>query len=71
MGGRVSPKSAMEKEMISLNEDLLSDLEIEGLEERLATDPLLVSGLFMDGTIQAADCFCSPICDGFCNPIWG
>ena len=57
------------KEMMSsLNEDLMTDLAIEGLEERLETDPLLVGGLFMDGGIQTADCFCSPICD-FCNPI--
>ena len=27
--------------MISLNEDLMTDLAIEGLEERLETDPLI------------------------------
>ena len=56
--------------MISLNENLLTDLTIEGLKERLETDPLLVSTLFMDGSIQTAECFCNPICGGeFCSPI--
>lgn len=57
-------------EMISLNDDLLTDFMVKGLEERLETDPLMLSGLFMDGGIQTADCFCNPISGGdFCSPI--
>lgn len=57
----------MEKqlEMISLNDDLLTDFVIEGLETRLETDPLVFGGLFNDGGIQTADCFCNPFCEGF------
>lgn len=55
----------MEKqtEMISLNDDLLNDFVVEGLEKRLETDPLMLGGLFSDGGIQTADCFCNPICE--------
>lgn len=51
-------------EMISLNDDLLTDFVVEGLEERLETDPLMLSGLYTDdGVQQTAECFCSPVCN--------
>lgn len=51
-------------EMISLNDDLLTDFLVEGLEERLETDPLMLGGLYPDdGVQQTAECFCSPICN--------
>lgn len=50
-------------EMMSLNDDLLTDFVVEGLEVRLETDPLMLGGLFPDEGIQTADCFCNPVCN--------
>lgn len=54
------------EEMKSLNNELFDDLYLEKLEERLETDPFMVSGLWNNAPeLQSTDCFCNPICEGF------
>ena len=47
----------MEKDFISLNSEF-SDFQLEQLEERLETDPLIPGGLLDLGSNEAADARC-------------
>ncbi len=56
-----------EEEMIPLNQNLFNEFSIQELEERLETDPLLLSNLFNLGlstdseAAVAGDCGCNKI----------
>jgi hypothetical protein len=63
-------KKKNEKEMISLNEGLYNDFFVLELEQRLETDPLMVSGILeweQEADLLATDCFTFS-CE-FCNPV--
>lgn len=54
-------------EFQSLNEDIFDNLYFEKLENRLETDPLMLSGLLSDAPDEGlCDDFCSPICELNC-----
>lgn len=64
---KMSAKSAIAEnlELVPLTDKLYTDFSIEALEERLETDPLLLSGLFDEITPFCAQCKKSDLtCDG-------
>lgn len=77
---QTASKNAAKKEMISLNDRLVSDFSIEELEARLETDPLMLLQVFgvgiqdtgnndmeIDDNLQDYDRGCEfNICEGLC-----
>lgn len=56
------PKGAVNKEIISLNDRLVSDFSIEELELRLETDPLMFSQVFGLSVSNSGDGDVEPLC---------
>lgn len=63
-------KKEKNEEMLSLNHELFDDFQLEELEERMETDPFLLSSILGDSpdTPSTYD-FCNPICELTCA-IW-